>query len=48
MCFSFSRDTSGSFSIGMVRLFGWPTVCAVKGRFSYLVPDESASHLGIP
>jgi hypothetical protein len=48
MCFSLSRDTSGSFSIGIVRLFGWPTVCAVKGRFPYLVPNESASHLGIP
>src|ERR1700728_2781805 len=38
----------GSFSIAMVRLFGWPTVGAVKGRFSYLVPNEIAPHLGIP
>jgi hypothetical protein len=38
----------GSFPIGMVRLFGWPTVCTVKGRFFYLVPNESASHLGNP
>jgi hypothetical protein len=48
MCFSLSGDTSGSFSIGVVRVFGWPTVCAVKGRFSHLVPNEIASHLGIP
>jgi hypothetical protein len=38
----------GSFSIAMVRLFGWPTVGAVKGRFSYLAPNEIAPHLGIP